>query len=100
VGFTINHAFLNRLVGLTLADLARAVARSAIVTVGSAVGPVLDTIFFAPTPDRIWQPVLLAVATSALGWLAAVFAVDHPARNEISILFKKTKSFALSPHRV
>jgi O-antigen/teichoic acid export membrane protein len=100
VGFTINHAFLNRLVGLTLADLARAVARSAIVTVGSAVGPVLVTIFFAPTPDRIWQPVLLAVATSALGWLAAVFAVDHPARNEISILFKKTKSFALSPHRV
>ena len=95
----INHVYLNRLVGLTVADVARATGRSLAVTVISAAGPVLVAALLPASPNALWLPFLLAAASAAVGWLAAVFVFDHPARNEISILFRKTRSFAVSPRR-
>ena len=95
----INHTILNRLVGITTADLAGAVGQSLAVTISSAAGPVLVAVLMPASPGWVWPPLLLAALGSAIGWLAAVVAVDHPARNEIAILLRKTRSVAASPRR-
>jgi hypothetical protein len=99
VALALNQIILNRLVGLTIGDMLRASVRSFVVTIVSAAGPVLVTIFYAPTQGRLWTSLLLAAMTSLIGWLAAVFAVGHPARNEIAIFFRKAVSLRVSPHR-
>jgi hypothetical protein len=66
----------------------------------SMAGPALVAIFYPPAPDLVWSPFLLAVATGALGWLAGVYVVGHPVRDELEILFRKTWSLVASPHRV
>jgi O-antigen/teichoic acid export membrane protein len=100
VALAINQVILNRLVGLTIGDMLRASVRSFAVTILSAVGPVLVTMFYEPTPDRLWTSLLLAATTSLVGWLVGVFAVGHPARNEIAIFFRKAvSSLRASPHR-
>lgn len=95
----INHVYLNRLVGLTVADVAGATGRSLAVTIVSAAAPILVAVLLPASPNALWLPFLLATAGAAAGWLAAVFVFDHPARNEISILFRKTRSFAALPRR-
>ena len=95
----INHTLLHRLVGLTAPDVARAAGRSLFVTMASAIAPALVAVLLPPSATLLWPPLLLATAGAVVGWLAAIFVFDHPARNEISILFRKTRSFVALPRR-
>jgi hypothetical protein len=100
VAVAVSRHFLRRSIGLTWADMASATRPSAAVTAMSMAGPALVAIFYPPAPDLVWSPFLLAVATGALGWLAGVYVVGHPVRDELEILFRKTWSLVASPHRV
>lgn len=85
---------LRRFVGLGFSDLLACSTRSALVMLASAAGPLLVAVFFPPRVDFLWPPLLAAGTTAGIGWLIAVFAADHPLRNEIEILFRKLRSLA------
>lgn len=100
IAVAVSQFYLRRAIGLGFRDLVMASMPSAAVTAVSMIGPVLVALFYPPGPGLLWPPLVLAVASGGIGWLVAVFAVGHPVRNEIMILFRKTRSLVASPHRV
>lgn len=91
----VMQVLLRRFVGLGVRELAAASLRSLLVTLASAAGPALVALYYPPRPDLLWPPLLLALSTGGIGWLAAVFLADHPLRNEIEILLRKLRTAAV-----
>ena len=74
---------LRRALGLRLKDLTGATARSALVTVTTAAGPLALAWLQPFGADRLWPFLFTALALAAVGWLAGVFAFNHPIRAEM-----------------
>jgi O-antigen/teichoic acid export membrane protein len=76
--------FIRRAIGLTSAELAQTLRGNALLALGCALAPAL-IVTTSPTGfDLTWTRTLLALAGSAAGWLAALIAIDHPAKQEIA----------------
>ncbi|SMF58787.1 Membrane protein involved in the export of O-antigen and teichoic acid [Tistlia consotensis] len=95
VAFAIIQLLVRRTVGLGFGALMASCGRSFAVALASAAGPLLVALFYPPRPDLLWPPLLVALATAGIGWLAAIFATDHPLRGEITLLTGKVRSLAL-----
>lgn len=76
--------YIRRRVGFRWAELAGAVRKSAIVTAASAAAPL--AIVWLAGPQLPLPLTLLAGLAAALGWLAAVAAVDHPVQAHIRVM--------------
>lgn len=64
-------------------DLLRSLGASATVAGAASIGPALAFAFFGPQPETFWLPLALGVPGAALGFVAAVLAIQHPLLEEL-----------------
>ncbi len=83
VEFAVAQRAVNRLIDGSFRDIARAVRKSAYVTVATAAGPLLILIEARPAPGFMWQPLAGAVIVAAIAWPAAIFGFRHPLSREL-----------------
>jgi hypothetical protein len=76
--------FIRRAIGLTASELALTLRGNALLALGCALAPVLVVATSPSGFDLTWTRTLLALAGGGAGWLAAMIAVDHPAKREIT----------------
>jgi len=75
--------FMHQLVGFAMRDWLAVLGKSLGVT-AAALAPLGLTYLFWQAPEQITLPVLLlTILTGAFGWVAAMFALRHPALDDI-----------------
>ncbi|WP_161992681.1 oligosaccharide flippase family protein [Aureimonas leprariae] len=80
----IAYAFVRAAIGVGWGDLAAVARQSACLALGTALAP-LAIVAASPTGfDLGWFQTLAVIAGGALGWLAAVFVIDHPLKRELA----------------
>jgi hypothetical protein len=78
----VSQLFIRRHITMTWLELARALWKSAAVTIACAIGPAAVTI--ACYPSRVGlASAIIAIALSALGWTSSIWLLRHPARQEL-----------------
>ncbi len=84
--------FVRRAIGLTWSDLLVAARSSAAMTIGTAVPP---TLVLALSPNGFalgFGETALAIVAGGLGWLVALYLLDHPLRSELSSVLRMVKA--------
>ncbi len=89
---SVSYAFLVRVVPLTVRDVATATWKSGALAMLTGIGPAATVLALPPGPDQILIPFLLGGGSAAAGWLAGVYALDHPIRGEIGIAGHQARS--------
>jgi O-antigen/teichoic acid export membrane protein len=75
--------FVRRAIGLSWGELLRASRASCLLTLATALVPVA-VVALSPTGFALgWLGTGLALAGGAAGWIAGLWALDHPVRREI-----------------
>jgi O-antigen/teichoic acid export membrane protein/peptidoglycan/xylan/chitin deacetylase (PgdA/CDA1 family) len=70
--------FLQRALGVHFHLVARACAKSALVTAGAVAGPLLVWRLAGDAPAAPWPPLLAGIASAALGWAGMLWLTRHP----------------------
>jgi len=91
IDVAISQVAVNRIVGTRLVELGAATWKSLVATIASAAGPLLVLVYLPPTPDQLWQPLILAALGGGLGWLGALFALRHPIVGELLKLLPRVR---------
>jgi O-antigen/teichoic acid export membrane protein len=78
-----------REIGFEWAALRAALLKSGGVALGAAIAPAAAWLAFGAHPDEIVAPIAVGTLGSALGFVAAVFALGHPIRDELRLLWGK-----------
>jgi O-antigen/teichoic acid export membrane protein/peptidoglycan/xylan/chitin deacetylase (PgdA/CDA1 family) len=74
----VASVFLQRAVGVHFHQVARACAKSALVTAGTVAGPLVVWRLAGDAPAAPWPPLLAGAACATLGWLATLWLTRHP----------------------
>ncbi len=80
----VSFCFVRRHIRFRWRELGGAIWKSAVVSAGSAAGPVCLVAFSASGFDLSVLPALLALLLAVTGWLVTVLAVQHPVLLEVS----------------
>ena len=64
-------------------DLWTALWPSALVAIGSSIGPLAVVLLLGARPESIWLPIAVGIPTSGLGFIFTIIAVKHPLSGEI-----------------
>jgi O-antigen/teichoic acid export membrane protein len=100
----ISLYFVRRHVHFEIRHLFAAILPSGVVTLGAIAGPLLLILLQDLNFDLSIPETLLACALSALGWLAALFATQHPFLAEVVAGFREgfwhTRSRSMKPVQV
>ena len=91
VHFIVSHTYIRPVIGLTLSDVLGAVSKSFAVALLSAIVPA--AVFFGMDmgPENLWMPFLIALLGTGTVWIGAVFAVNHPLREEIAMFRQRLR---------
>lgn len=81
----VAYLFIRRAIGLTWAELARASRDSALLTLGCALAPVVVVALSPAGFELNGLQTLAALIGAAVGWLAVLIGIDHPAKHEIAL---------------
>jgi O-antigen/teichoic acid export membrane protein len=82
-----------RVVPLALADLAARLARSAVVAIGAAIGPLALVAAQGWRFDLSFTGGAVGLVLSAIGWLAALKAMNHPVLGEALWLLSRARGY-------
>jgi O-antigen/teichoic acid export membrane protein len=75
--------FVRRAIGLSWPEIVRASRESVAITAGTALVPAA-VILLSPNGFALgWGETAVAVLGGAVGWIATLWAIDHPLRSEI-----------------
>jgi O-antigen/teichoic acid export membrane protein len=69
--------FLKRTIKVGPAAVVRACKKSALVTLCSAVGPLLVNLLWHDDPAHPWPPLLTGILAAAVGWLGSLLLTRH-----------------------
>ena len=78
-----------REIGFQWAALRDALLKSGAVALGAALAPAAAWLTFGARPQEIVAPIVVGMLGGALGFVAAVFALRHPIREELVLLWGK-----------
>lgn len=78
LGVVIFYKSMLAVGGLSIMRILRAVRSSAVVTLTSAIGPVLVYYFLMPRMSTIWLPFVIACVSATGGWILGVYWTGHP----------------------
>jgi O-antigen/teichoic acid export membrane protein/peptidoglycan/xylan/chitin deacetylase (PgdA/CDA1 family) len=70
--------FLRRAIAVSPADIVRACASSAVITVFSLVVPVLVWLSGSDQPSHTWSALIIGGAGASLGWIAGLVVTGNP----------------------
>lgn len=80
---------VNRDLGITWWQIAQAVGKSVALTLATAMVPALLMFGWGFNDQHLWMPTITAGLGGATFWLAGLFAVRHPLRQEIIAVTQK-----------
>lgn len=70
--------FLKRTINVSPMSLIVACRKSFVITVCSAFGPLLVWAGWGDDPLHAWAPLLIGIASAALGWIGSILLTRHP----------------------
>ncbi len=79
---------------VSLWEMVQALRKSAEVAMASAIFPAFILLSDGILPESLWFKLLFGLAGCLLGWIAGIFLLRHPLRNEIGNSFIAFKQFA------
>jgi O-antigen/teichoic acid export membrane protein len=80
----VAYFFIKRAINVTWSDLLSAAQNSALLAIGTALGPIV-VVLTSPTGfDLGWLQTTAALLGGAAGWMVALSAIEHPVKQEIS----------------
>jgi len=88
IGLLCVSWFLRRTIGVTPGGLLRACAKSALITLCAAAGPLLVWLEGADTTPHVWIALLLGGAGALIGWIAGLVLTRHPLANHVLPLLR------------
>lgn len=89
IGFAVIHYFLAQAIGLTLTDVAVSVWQSAGVALAALAWPLFVVAQLDLTTTSVWIQLLIAGAGAGPAWLAAIFALNHPIKQELMRILRQ-----------
>lgn len=78
----VSH-FVHKTINVNLAELLMACRKSIAVTLGTALVPCVVRVFWQGEQEHYWIPLAVGVIGAAVGWIASVFAVNHPFKSQL-----------------
>jgi O-antigen/teichoic acid export membrane protein len=99
---SLAHAFyslhqVNRSIATTWRQIGVTLGRSLLVTIGSLALPLAVILHFGLSPDHFWPQSLVAGFGGILCWIASIFTLRHPFRNEILMVARHSFSIFRRP---
>lgn len=79
-------------IGLPLVSLARALLKSAKVTLVSAIGPIVALSVFGATPENYFFTLIFGCCVGTVGLVGGAYLFKHPLRKEIGLIWLKIRS--------
>jgi O-antigen/teichoic acid export membrane protein/peptidoglycan/xylan/chitin deacetylase (PgdA/CDA1 family) len=70
--------FLHKTIRVGPASVLAACRKSLVITVCSAIGPALVWSVWGDDPLNAWTPLLIGIASAAMGWFASLILTRHP----------------------
>ncbi len=88
VEFVPSQAMVNRICGMPLRSVLKALLPSAVVAVCTVAGALAAGRLLPATPERVFGPLVLALSCGAAGWLAGLAVSRHPLGGELITLVR------------
>lgn len=94
VTLAVVSGFLRRTIGVGVRAVVGACAKSALITVCSAIGPLLVNLMWPDDPAHPWPPLLVGIAGAAVGWFGSIWLTRHPLAEHLAPLFARLRPAA------
>jgi O-antigen/teichoic acid export membrane protein len=91
VTLAVVSRFLRLTINVGPGAVVRACAKSAVVTVCAAIGPLLVNLFWPDDPAHPWPPLAVGILGAAIGWLGSLWLIRHPLAAHLAPVFAKFK---------